>query len=575
MMVAATIALTAAPSFGIGAATVSFLNPSSYAIAGEKGIIVSDAAPDSGPGCCDGTGAGYHLSAWVANAPPDSRVFFSVVQRSVDLEITDTQSTDNATWETNWRIPDEVVDGPATLRAHLVLNEQQIAVDEVDVTILRSQDNAQIRYPGADGKFGIYAALADALPEKGAATRTPPTGVIDALFSEGPDIDRLRAFYTTSLPGTDPKWKVCGEEGVSSAANGVRCDLASAADQGNVTAVATITNDTPAPGPFDARQNGSGDAVAVLDNYAQVPTNFSLVTAGDQKVDREMDRYFPCSDGETVKLTDQVGRPVAGANIDVHATGPSDSLKFDHEVLEVFTDVAAPDRGSHAIEEAYDCITDPLNSDPYDQGEHQRFGAPDRKHVETLPGGTTDVGTLTFALHATVEGVTDWTAWVDETDDGCLTNDDAFTQGEMFVSGAIGWGESPGLPIPQPYELFVACTPGVGPSPSPSPTDEPQPLDGSRTITLQLNQTPVVGKPMKMNGRINAARAECENNQLVVLKMRRPDRKYWVASRTRTDASGRYSISAMARSPRDYRAVARKSTGCDKAVSDPIMLRAH
>ena len=579
MVVAGSFVVMVEPSFGQVTPSVAFLNPSSFATAGERGIIVSDAAPTSGPGCCEGSGEGYHLSAWVANAPPESRVFFSVVQRQVDIEITDTfsSSSDGSTWETNWRIPDELIDGPATLRAHLVLNEQQIAVDEVAVTILRVQDAARITYPAPGGQFGMYSPLADELTEGEAATRTPPIGVVDAQYYEDMDIDRLRVFYTTSAPGTDPKWTVCGTETLTGAVNGLRCTLTAASDLPNVTAVAAVTNDTAPAAPYENRQNQSGDAVAIGDVYEQALTTFQLATPGTQRVDRTTQaKIFPCSETESVQLTDQIGRAIAGANIDVHATGPSDSLKFDHDSIELWTDVQAPDRGGHALEASYDCFTHPGNSDPGEQGEHQRFGAPDRKHVETQAGGSSDLGRLTFAMRSTTEGVTEWTAWVDETDDGCAANDDLFTVGELFVSGSIGWGQDSGLPMVQPYETFLPCTPAEpGPTPSPSDGEEEPPVDGSRSISLRLDETPTLGTPATFSGRINAVARACERDQKVVLKMRRPHQKFWVVDRVRTDSDGRFTATAKAKVPRDYRAVAPGTSVCDRTRSEPIRLRAQ
>jgi hypothetical protein len=421
----------------------------------------------------------------------------------------------------------------------------------------------------------MYSPLADAL-EDGAATRTPPIGVVDAQYYEDADIDRLRVFYSSSAPGTDPVWKVCGTETLSGASNGLRCTLTSAEDEGKVTAFAAVTNDTPTPTPYEARQNQSGDAVAVGGVYQQTPTTFSLVSPGSQRVDREArSNMFPCSVNETVSLVDQVGRAIAGANVDIHAAGPTDSLKFDHDSLEIWSGVQVPDRGVHATESSYDCFTHPVNSDPGEQAEHQRFGAPDRKHVESQGGGTSDVGEFSFAMRSTAEGATDWTAWVDEADDGCAANDDTFTLGELFVSGSIGWGQGAGAPVVQPYETLSPCTPTAEPSPSPTAGEEPPELDGSRSITLGLDGTPTLGQAASFSGRINAARGACERNQKVLLKMRRPGQKFWIVDRTTTNSQGRYTATAKAKAPRDYRAVTRPTTDCDRARSEPIRLRAN
>ncbi|MDQ4065493.1 MAG: hypothetical protein M3161_05545, partial [Actinomycetota bacterium] len=382
-------------------------------------------------------------------------------------------------------------------------------------------------------------------------------------------------------PGTEPQWKVCGTELVgttsnSRAGNGVRCTL-TAEDQLAVTGVAAVTNDSP--DDYEARFNQSGDAVAVGSAYAQQPTGLAFVTDGLQRVEREpSSQRFYCSAAQTVVLTDQAGRHIASANVDVHATGPNDQLKYD--TFSVLTINQAPDRGAHQEEPAFDCTgqrtaaptAPPGNGNPDTQGEHQRFGAPDRKHIESLAGGTSDIGRFSFRLHATEEGTTDFTVWVDEVDDGCLTNDDAFTEGELNVTGAIGWVRNPSLALPQPFEPLVACG-----DPEPDPTEPPPPpveQDESRTVSLRFAQKNiVVGKPVRFAGRVKASDQTCAADQKVVLKIRRPGGKFWNAATTTTDATGRFAFVKKAKVPRDYRAVAPPAAFCERARSAILTLR--
>jgi hypothetical protein len=585
LTIAGSLVVMSEPSFGLGEPSIEFLNPSSFAMAGERGIILSDAAPDSGPGA-DATEGRYRFSAWVANAPVGSRVFFAVQQRTIDIEIaaSETSNTDS-TWEADWQIPATILDGPATVNAYLVVGDEAIDTAVQPVTIMSTQERAELAYPQSGGSFGTFAPLASELPASGGAARKKPIGIVDAPYWSGIDITYIRTFYTTSAPGTKPVWKVCGTEDVgdssnSYADNGVRCQLTSAADQTVITAMATVANDSP--DDYENRFNEAGDAVALSSSYAQTPTNLSLVTNGLQRAELEpVSEEFYCSTTEILLLEDQLGRQIAGANIDVHATGPSDALKF-HTHLVLASNVA-PDRGPHTIEEAFDCTgqkfqgatSPPSNAAPWEQGEHSRFGLPDRKHIESAATGTNDIGRFSFALHSPVKGTTNWTAWLDETDDGCQTNDDAFTEGEFFVNGAIGWAEDPGDPTSEPYDVFVPCT-GTTPTPDPTPTDDPgTDPDGSRTVSLRMTNSPSIGERAEFEGRIIAARAACERDQKVVLKIRRPNSKYWTVTQTRTDASGRFSLFGKARVPRDYRAVAPGSSSCDRAASQPIKLRAQ
>ncbi|HWC14199.1 MAG TPA: hypothetical protein VG929_06360 [Actinomycetota bacterium] len=560
-----------------GEPSIAFLNPSSFATGGERGIVVSDAAPEEGPGCCEGTGPGYHLSAWVGNAPPGSRVFFSVTQNSADIEITDTQPSDESTWDSNWRIPAEIVDGPATFYAYLVLDDVPIAVAEQRVTILRLQENTQIKYPQAGGSFGTYAPLADALVEGEAATRTPPAGVVDALYTLGPDATRVRAFYSTSAPGTVPQWKVCGTElvgtGTTRAGNGVRCTVDPADAQDAVTAVAAVTNDGPEDAPYDSRFNQSGDGVAVSDGYAQQPTRIGFLTGGNQRRDRNANTSaFPCSTAEIVKVTDQLDRHVAGANVDVHAVGPSDTLKFNADSLSIWTDVKAPDRATHTSEAAYDCFTHPANSDPGKQGEHPRFGAPDRKHIESHNPGTTDLGTFVFQMRATVEGVTEYTVWVDEADDGCAANDDTFTDGEIAVSGLIGWGQDAFGGTEQPREPMTACTAGT-PEPTESPTTEPTDppaIDQRLTIRAIVDKKARGPREVRFKGLLASSVEVCAQNRPIVLKSRKIGGTFIPKQTGATKETGRWAMVRTVERTREWRVVAKPAGECPR-VKSPIL----
>ena len=467
-LIATAVVVLGNPTASIGGPlagpSIAFLNPSSFSTAGERGIIVSNQQPDAGPGCCEAADDTYRLVAWVADPPPAYSVFFSVTQGALEFEITNTRQVVDQSWQAQWSMPSSLLDGPATLHAYIVVGEQAVAAADQPITIMRIQENIDLAYPVADGTFGTYAPLAVTLPANGPATPKKPTGVVDALYTGTPDMDYVRTFYTTSRPGTVPVWNVCGTEAIGSnngnADNGVKCTLKSASEQAAITAVAAVANDSP--NDFDNRFNESGDAVPITSSYAQVPSVLNM--EGGQQVipQEEASGIYYCTDSVITTLTDQAGRQIAGANIDVHADGPSDALKF--HTFSVLTTNQAPDRGGHREEDGYDCTgssqgngTPPSDANPDTQGEHQRFGQPDRKHIETLSGGTSDIGVFSFKLHADEPGQTRFTAWVDERDDGCHANDDLFTEGEINVSGSIGWfpDQAP-EPVTQPLETIGA-----------------------------------------------------------------------------------------------------------------------
>ena len=464
LIAAGTIFVGGEAAFGASGTTIAFLNPSSFSAAGERGIIVSNQTPDSGPKCCDAADDTYRLAAWVANPPDGYSVFFSVTQGALEFEITNTHQVVTGTWQAQWAMPPSLLDAPAVLHAYVVVGEDAVASVDQPVTIQRVQENVDLGYPLADGTFGTFAPLASALPATGAATRKKPIGIVDALYTGTPEMDYVRTFYTTSAPGTTPKWNVCGTEAIGSnngqADNGVRCTLKNATEQTGVTAVAAVANDSP--NDYDDRFNESGDAVALVGSYAQAPTSLEIANGQPMAGKEPRSGIFYCSDATVVTLTDQEGRQIAGANVDVHAEGPSDALKFNS--LGILTSYQAPDRGDHHEENAFDCTgqnattgSPPGDANPDVQGEHQRFGQPDRKHIESLGGGTSDTGTFSFRMHSDEAGTTNFTAWVDEMDDGCLANDDLFTAGELYVNGSIGWAQQAPEPFTEPLETFVPC----------------------------------------------------------------------------------------------------------------------
>lgn len=554
---------------------IAFLNPSSFADAGERGYVISDSATDSGPGCCNASDGVYRFSAWVDDAPEGSSVFFTVVQGALDFELPAVKPasgpSESDTWEASWEMSPEVLNGPATVHAYLVKDNEPVAQASVDVTIMRVSQAVDIAYPANGGVFGTYAPLASALPESGTAARKKPIGIVDALYTYTPDAAYVRAFYTTSAPGSAPRWKVCATDQVQIFADpddGVRCTIDSAGDAAALTAVAAVVNSSP--GDFDPRFNQSGDAVRVVP-YLQQPAALTLDESAEQRVSKNQDAdVFYCSGSVTATLTDQLGRAVPGANVDVKAAGPTDGLKFDTSA--VFGGTAPPDRGNHTVETAYDCSESseedgvpPTNPSPDTQGEHPLFGSPDVKHVES-PDGTDDLGTYAFALHANAAGVTHYTVWSDEADDGCLANDDRYTAGEPAAAGSIGWNagpEPPALRVPDP---LVPC------GTTPGPVEPPGP--GARTVGLRSNASLVqAGATVRLSGRVRSE-AACVAAQAVKLKARRPGGRFHAIATGSTRDSGRFAFRVTVRRTRDYRALVPATGACASARSRSVRVEA-
>jgi hypothetical protein len=576
-----TLIVPAAASLAADTPKIAFLNPSSFMSAGERGYIVSNAATDTGPDCCGASDGLFRFSAWVDDAPAGASVFFSVVQGALDYEIVGVTepggSGSSDTWDGGWDIPPEVLNGPATVHAYLVHNGEAIASASLDVTIMRIEEAVDITYPQSGGSFGTYSALGTVLPEKGTARRKNPMGILDALYTNGPETTYVRAFYTTSPAGSDPEWKVCATESVgagtnSDPENGIRCTFASAADAAGVTAVAAVVNGSP--DDFDARFNQSGDAVRVVP-YVQRPAALTLNDLAEQTVSKdESSGRFYCSAAITATVTDQLGRLVPAANVDVEAVGPTDGLRFHSSA--VLGGPVAPDRGHHVEESAFDCTgssaangVPPTNPSPDVQGEHPAFGAPDAKHVESGPAGTNDRGSFAFRLHSNGAGLTQYTVWADEADDGCLANDDRYTAGEVAAAGSIGWSNSPDTTGLRAPGTIASC--GEGPSPTPEPTD---PGEAARTIGLFSSGTRVApGTTVRLAGRVRSA-AACVADQVVTLKARRPGRRFHSMATVATDRDGRYRFKLTVRKTRDYRASLPEAGGCTSARSRIVRVRA-
>lgn len=572
-VVAAALLVPAAVSFAQSEPKIAFLNPSSFSQAGARGYIVSNTATNAGPGCCDESDGLFRFSAWVANAPAGSSVFFSIVQGALDYEVVATNASSTAgpsdTWDAEWDMPPEVLNGPATVHAYLVKDNEAIAQASVQVTIVRVEEAIDLVYPRNGGPLGTFSPLATSLPETGRAERRKPVATLDALYTASADATYVRAFYTTSAPGTDPEWKVCGTDTIGSSSNstpdnGVRCTFDSAAEVPATTAVAAVVNSSP--DSFDARFNQSGDAVRAV-TYAQQPTLVSLNTLATQTVTKNSrtDRFY-CTDPITASVTDQAGRPVPGVNLDVEAAGPSDGLRFHSSTL--FASPVAPDRG-HSEENGFDCTgssqaggVPPTNPNPGVQGEHPLFGSPDVKHVESAPAGADDRGAFSFRLYSNAPGVTDYTVWADEVDDGCGANDDRYTTGEAAASGTIGWGSPSETVTPRAPQSVLACGGGT---PTPPPTEPPGPA--ARSLTLRASDTTVeAGETVRLSGRIRST-SECATGQIVTLKARKPGRRFRAVATARSKTDARYAFRISANATRDYRATVAAAGDCARARS--------
>ena len=454
--------------------TIQWLNPSKYTA--EE--IVSDKEDD------DGT---YHLVAWVGNRPSDAVVEFTyqVADESMN-EVTICTATrvptTNDTYECDWELGSEsggtdTDDGEYELRAILYSSSAaspspspgqppEVDRDEETVTVEREAETVEIEYPVNGGQLGVYDPPGD----------QPAGFVMDVETSDG--AEGVRAFYSESPPGTEPSWQNCQQQTTVSFSDGTKrigCVLQDADDENtDITAVAAVAMDrqpgttpapscppvpvgctTPAPVPGSVEPE-SGDAHRVF-RYVQNPATVELPPPSENRPNDEGN--FTCQ-VLTSTVRDQSGRPIWRVNMDVHATGPGDEVRFG-EVPGTTSSFDAPDQGGHQTENTDTCGDAPAEQSAPAQGRHTNVSGPDPKHIESVEGSDTS-GRFTFAVRSpSREGTSTVTAWADEDD-----NDDR-QAAEPFDTTTITWTRQ----SPSPSQTSPSASPSqTSPSPSPSAT---------------------------------------------------------------------------------------------------------
>ena len=481
ILVAPLIAIAVAQ----GAPSIKIWAPSDYnEESNESPMVISDFSTGNDE-ADDVNERTYRLMATSQNTPSPALVEFELQLSTVSTITigTATQRGPDA-WEYDWDISG-VVDGEYRVRA-ILYSGTGLTASEVDrdeaVVLIRSgnpatdaaAEAADITYPLNGDQVGFYTN-----PLSG-STNT----VMQVEYSANTTF--VEAFYTVSDVGDEPVWKSCAGpadvnlSGEAPAAGiSMRCVLEEA-DQGglSVTGLAVVANNSPNEDPFfgfgasyDPNLDQAGDAVRVFP-YEQDAVQ---MTIDDAEV-RHDGTFTTCSPVQQVTVTDQNGKPIAGLNVDVHARGPSDQLKYRISgtpgfARPTYPDLKTPDKAHSGTESAFACGSPNQTFATTRQGDHNVPGAPDVKHIESSAGQTNNPGRFGIELKSDSVGGTQVTFWADEDDD------DQFCDDEPSAAGSVGWtvpappavGETPVLsdcPIPEPPP------PGGTPSTTgPSPTD--------------------------------------------------------------------------------------------------------
>lgn len=447
-------------AFSQGTPEIQWLNPSGHS------TIASSKAADG-----DTT---YRLAAWVRNVPTNPIVEFEISDPPFSQTYTATRVDSTDTWEYQWSIPDSMIDGEYEFRAILYSGTtSEVNRDEETFTVLNDDtpavgeqaDRVEIVLPANGSSPGFYTP-----PQQTTAANT----LITVKKSSGAVYTRV--FYTTTPAGQEPQWSSCG----SGSGTTIRCTLAGGVNPSTVTALGAVANTTPSSpaGPV-ADLDESGDAVRIVNPYTQVPDDLTVTqSVNNTEVDN-------CTGAITVTVIDQNDKPIAGANVDVKAAGPQDQLRFNTSTTGSGSSsgTQAPDRGGHSNETAYACSAGDFGGT---QGEHNRAGLPDIKHIESSSAGTDNTGTWTFRLYSPDAGTTQVTVFADR------DNDDVYCSSEPNESFAFAWRTTGGEPVAVPATQPIppeASSCGVTFSPTPTPTATPTATQ-SPTATPTATATP-------------------------------------------------------------------------------------
>jgi hypothetical protein len=409
-------------------------------------------------------GHGFHLTAWVRDVPKDPKVLFEIESASAGrrrIGLATQEGPD--TFGLHWHLPEsgQLANGSYTVKATLFSQGAQVAEDSVGVFLSRNFPTVTIDHPSLSGHMGVYLPTA-----QGARWNT----IIDYTFSSG--TQHVTFFYTVTSPGEQPEWTNCGSVRVSTITipsnpdptagapePGSRrhlCELETDHDGREVTAVAAVASDIPAPlarttgdtGTADAPLFGdtSGDAHRVFP-YRQVPENINLRVEGPEP-GLEGPRQYEvgqCTNQILAFVSDQNDRPMARVNVDVLGTGPEATaglaaLRFDVSTGGSGTDAnQAPDKNVSDTTPARNCSNSTSSGT---QGNHRQLNGPDTRHIESAAAGTNVDGRFRFRLYNDQPGVTQVTAWVD------LDDEDQRCTRETAGHLTLGWDQEPPLIAP-------------------------------------------------------------------------------------------------------------------------------
>jgi hypothetical protein len=393
----------------------------------------------------------YHLVAW-ANPTEGTQVVAASIlyPDSNETEIGTLQPVSGAPglWELYWDVPEGFDRGAATLRVGLYAATptglEQQAVDDAEVEMQHrdpdgsdpsdteaTAETVELSDPAQGGQLGFFR------PRSGSWV-----GAVTGLASQG--TQRVEFFYSTTPSAQEPQFKFCGRLSTFSHPSFGRepikfvgnCTLGFNVTPSQVTAIGAVAERST--DGFNQVYEQQGADVHVAQAFAQSPKD--MVLSINAPYARGAERScIPL----LLTVTDQLGVPVQGANIDVHAVGPDDAVQFGGVGGSGFK---APDQGGHGTELGADCV----GGGSGQEGVHRTPGGPDPKHREsTLGSGLSGPmaigpGQWRFSLWSSTAGLADVTAWIDDEEitsqkENRPLDNDEMDADEPFVTAHAQW----------------------------------------------------------------------------------------------------------------------------------------
>lgn len=349
-------------------------------------------------------------------------------------------------WELDWDIPASIPEGPALFTVRAFVDTPAGFVETgsdaapVDVSYsdpasppIGAYETTELLWPEQDGPLGWYKPRVGAWRVAIEGRTSPGANYVQLFVSSTPPDEELR-FTPCGTIRTVPR------QGFNTYLG--RCSLAATVLPSQVRAVAAVA---------EFRQEDTGlrlfqaADVSAVQSYDVDPHDLSVTLV--PPIRRAPAPAVGCQRFVAL-VTDEHDRPVIGANVDVHASGPGDELVLSG------TTVVLP--SGHATEVTGHCPAAedlPLPTEPRSQGDHNIPGSNDVKHMETNQGTGLDAlsqlpGQAQFGIASQRSGFTEITVWVDdepisrETDQR-PPDSDTLDEGEPVGHGRVQWYPGP------------------------------------------------------------------------------------------------------------------------------------